>query len=260
MIGISTVAIIPLRSNSSEQSEMVSQLLWGELFEVEQQKNNWIQVRTMIDGYLGWLNPLITSFIMRSDLDQSLLIASARILNVPLAYARHLKTGERILLPQGSLLYNYNEKNGKFNLLNEEYQVENLLPTPFSLSPGNIIEGALNLINAPYLWGGRNAMGIDCSGFTQLIYRCAGLILPRDAKDQLHHGTLVDFVEVSQPADLAFFDNEVGDITHVGVLLGDDKIIHASGNVHIDRIDNEGIFSQKHNRYTHKLRAIKRLI
>ncbi len=119
---------------------------------------------------------------------------------------------------------------------------------------------ALSYKNTPYLWGGRSQWGIDCSGFSQLIYSCFGISLPRDAYQQAEMGEIVDFISEIQVGDLAFFDNADGRITHVGIMLDRDTIIHASAKVRIDRMDTEGIFNAELNRYSHKLRIIKRYL
>lgn len=117
---------------------------------------------------------------------------------------------------------------------------------------------ALSYKDTPYLWGGRSQWGIDCSGFSQLIYSCFDLSLPRDAYQQAEMGQTVDFVSEIRVGDLAFFDNAEGRITHVGIMLDRDTIIHASAKVRVDRMDTEGIFNAEQNRYTHKLRIVKR--
>ena len=122
------------------------------------------------------------------------------------------------------------------------------------------MENAMMYINAPYLWGGRSPFGIDCSGFTQLVYKIAGKKLPRDAYQQAEIGQTLSFVEEAQSGDLAFFDNEEGSIVHVGILLQDNEIIHASGKVRIDKIDHQGIFNVDTKRYSHKLRLIKKIL
>jgi hypothetical protein len=123
-----------------------------------------------------------------------------------------------------------------------------------------LVELARMYLNAPYLWGGRGPFGIDCSGFSQVVYAMCGVSLPRDAKDQAKEGVTLSFIEEALPGDLAFFDNEEGNIIHVGILLGDNYIIHASGKVRIDRIDHQGVYNLELRDYTHKLRIIKQLV
>ena len=120
-----------------------------------------------------------------------------------------------------------------------------------------LVGNALIYLNTPYLWGGRSPFGIDCSGFTQVVYRLQGISLPRDAYQQAEIGTTLSFIEESEPGDLAFFDNNEGKIIHVGIILENNHIIHASGKVRIDRIDQQGIFNKEKGQHTHKLRLIK---
>lgn len=110
------------------------------------------------------------------------------------------------------------------------------------------------------MWGGRSPFGIDCSGFTQMVFRLLGYKLLRDAGLQAGQGDTVNLVDESQPGDLAFFDNEEGNIIHVGILITKESIIHASGKVRIDSFDQVGIYNNETRRYTHKLRLIKRLL
>ena len=123
-----------------------------------------------------------------------------------------------------------------------------------------LIKTAFMYLNAPYLWGGKSPFGIDCSGFTQMVYKLNGYKLLRDASQQSKQGDALSFIEESEPGDLAFFDNEEGNIIHVGIMMEDNYIIHASGKVRIDRLDHLGIYNSEANRHTHKLRVIKKII
>ena len=127
-------------------------------------------------------------------------------------------------------------------------------------SPELIIEQALMYLGTPYLWGGKTPFGIDCSGLTQMVYRMTGKSIPRDAKDQALLGDSLSFIEESSPGDLAFFDNPEGKITHVGLIMKDNYILHAHGEVRIDRLDQTGIFNTDKNTHTHKLRVIKKIL
>ena len=126
-------------------------------------------------------------------------------------------------------------------------------------SPQAMVEFAQKFLGAPYIWGGRSLFGIDCSGLVQLCARAAGKLLPRDASQQVQEGELVYFLPEIQPGDLAFFGNEDGKIVHVGIMLDSERIIHASGKVRIDYLDQTGIFNKERNEHTHRLQVIKRL-
>jgi cell wall-associated NlpC family hydrolase len=124
----------------------------------------------------------------------------------------------------------------------------------------NLVKTAYQYLNSPYLWGGKTPFGIDCSGFTQMVYKLNGYKLLRDASQQSTQGEVLSFIEESEPGDLAFFDNEEGKIIHVGIMLENNYIIHASGKVRIDRLDHLGIYNAEINRHTHRLRVIKKII
>ena len=123
-----------------------------------------------------------------------------------------------------------------------------------------IIQKAFIFLNTPFLWGGKTPFGIDCSGFTQMVYKLCGYQLLRDAKKQATQGEVLSFIEESEPGDLAFFDNENGEIIHVGIILKEYHIIHAFGKVRIDTLDHSGIFNAELQKHTHKLRVIKKMI
>ena len=117
----------------------------------------------------------------------------------------------------------------------------------------------MRYLNAPYLWGGRSPFGIDCSGFTQLVFKFAGIKLQRDAYQQGGQGSIINFIEEVQPGDLAFFSNDEGAIIHVGIMLKDNRIIHSSGKVRIDKIDHFGIYNAETKKHSHLLKLIKRM-
>jgi cell wall-associated NlpC family hydrolase len=149
--------------------------------------------------------------------------------------------------------------DGLFYLAENSYKLEG-----YSIDPNTvefdlgISKAAMFYLDAPYLWGGRSVFGIDCSGFTQMVFKQFGIRLKRDAWQQAEQGELLGFLQESRAGDLAFFDNEDGRITHVGIMLNNQQIIHASGKVRIDSIDAQGIYNTELNRYTHKLRILKR--
>ncbi|PLX10217.1 MAG: hypothetical protein C0594_05205 [Marinilabiliales bacterium] len=166
-----------------------------------------------------------------------------------------------VFIPPGSTLPFANRKKKEFILGKEKYNFYGDLPE-FNSSKlrSHIVEIAKNYLNSPYLWGGKSPYGIDCSGFTQVLYKICNIKIPRDASQQVNLGKTLNFINEAQAGDLAFFDNDEGSITHVGMYLGDGKIIHASGKVRIDTLDHQGIYNLDTRRYSHKLRVIQSII
>ena len=248
--GISNLSIVPVRNEATDQSEMVNQILFGEHFKVLDVKKKWSKIRLAHDSYEGWICNKQWLEISEEDykqLDKEISTMTTDVLDI-ITKDHH----QPIVI--GSILPFY--KSGHARINNEMYQFDGLT-TPGFVNKEKLIENALIYLNAPYLWGGRSPLGIDCSGLTQMIYRLQGIDLPRDAYQQAKVGTTLSFVDESEPGDLAFFDNQEGEVTHVGMILEDNYIIHASGKVRIDRIDQQGIFNAEIGNHTHKLRLIK---
>ena len=164
-----------------------------------------------------------------------------------------------------SLLQSYFRDISKYKILDNEeintskYSFEGIKVCG-QKPKSDLVKTAFMYLNAPYLWGGKTPFGIDCSGFTQMVYKLNGYSLLRDASQQATQGEALSFIEESEAGDLAFFDNDEGVITHVGIIMEDNYIIHSSGKVRIDRLDHLGIFNPDTQRHTHKLRVIKKYI
>ena len=248
--GITNLSIVPMRNEAADQSEMVNQVIFGEHFKVLEIRKKWSKIRLAHDSYEGWIcnkQWIEIEEDIYKQLDKEVATITTDILDI-ITKTHH----QPIVI--GSILPSY--KSGHALINNEMYQFDGLT-TPGFIKKDKLVENALMYLNAPYLWGGRSPLGIDCSGFTQMVYRLQGVDLPRDAYQQAEVGTTLSFVEESEPGDLAFFDNAEGKITHVGIILEDNHIIHASGKVRIDRIDQQGIFNTEIGNHTHKLRLIK---
>jgi hypothetical protein len=248
--GISQLSIVPMRDNPSDKSEMINQILFGEHFKILEARKKWSRIRLAHDSYEGWICNKQVLEISEDDykqLDKDISTITTDILDI-------IKKDQHQPIVIGSILPFY--KSGHANINSEMYEF-NGLTTPGFVKKQKLVENALIFLKAPYLWGGRSPLGIDCSGLTQIVYRLQGVDLPRDAYMQAKVGTTLSFIEESEPGDLAFFDDSEGKVIHVGIILKNNHILHASGMVRIDRIDQQGIFNTELGCHTHKLRLIK---
>lgn len=237
-----------MRSNNFHESELVSQLLYGDCFKILSSKNEWLQIKTLNDSYVGWINDKQINEISKINAEKITFddkIFSIRLID-------YIETDENKL---SSIVLGSNI--GACKYLGHKYDGPKTKKTK---TKPNLTKVASMYLNSPYLWGGKTPFGIDCSGLTQMIYRINGYKIPRDASQQSEFGETLSFIEESEPGDLAFFDDKEGKIIHVGMLLENNYILHAHGNVRIDRIDQTGIFNQKKQKHSHKLRIIKKII
>jgi hypothetical protein len=253
--GICNLSIIPLRLEASDCSEMASQLLFGEHFKVLEKRKKWSKVRLQFDRYEGYIDN--KQFLEITEEQYSLLSTTKPVLSGELIDFITDKKGTLTTICIGSTLPFFKNKKGTLNDTNFTY--DGLIINK-KLDKEYILKTAFMYLNTPYLWGGKTPFGIDCAGFTQMIYKLCGYTLFREAKQQATQGEVLSFIEESEPGDLAFFDNNEGLITHVGIIMKDNYIIHAYGKVRIDRIDHSGIYNVDSKRHTHKLRVIKKII
>ena len=253
--GICNLSIIPVRIEPNDTTEMVSQVLFGEHFKVLELRKNWSKIRIAFDNYEGWIDNKQYEQISEetyNELQNSPTTLAAELIDFATDENNQFST-----VCIGSNLPLFNTKNLVLNTTKFHYEgaIVN------SITPKNeIIDIAYKFLNTPYLWGGKTPFGIDCSGFTQMVYKLCGYKLLRDASQQATQGEVLSFIEESEPGDLAFFDNSEGIITHVGIIMKDNYIIHAHGKVRIDMIDHSGIFNLDSQKHTHKLRVIKKII
>lgn len=255
--GIINLALAPLRADASDKSEMVSQLLFGEAVQILSQSPKWLKVKNAYDGYEGWIS------------DKQVLFLNPEDYNLSIGQPEYICTdisciassgADNYMLTMGAVFPFYLNKSFRLgqNLFNTHAQV--VSTSENKPTPEKIIHTAHNYLNAPYLWGGRSPFGIDCSGFTQMVFRFFGIKLYRDAYQQAEQGRLVEYIDQAQTGDLVFFDNENKKIIHVGIMMPEKKIIHASGKVRLDSIDHNGIFNKEAGNYSHKLRLIRRIL
>lgn len=240
------LSLVPLRAEPSHRSEMVSQILFGELFEIIEEDIDFVKVRMIDVDYEGW--------IQKGQFVESENDMKYRPNVVGMGGAKAVSESDKVDLIPGTALTSDKLLLGKNN-----YIIKGDLRKASLSDFEDEFSKLVNFyINSPYLWGGRSQFGIDCSGFSQACFKHFGITLPRDAWQQAEKGEIVDFLTEIKKGDLAFFDNEEGRITHVGIMIDSETIIHASGRVRIDKMDNEGIFNAELNKYTHRLRIVKR--
>ncbi|MDO6745494.1 C40 family peptidase [Tenacibaculum soleae] len=253
--GICNLSIVPLRLEPSDPSEMVNQVVFGEHFEVLKKTKKWSKIRLAFDNYEGFIDNKqyeeITEEIYISLCEEKMSYAG-ELIDFITDNNHNLTT-----IPMGARLPFLKDNN--ININNTRYTYNGKV-CGNKLEKSAIIDTAFLFLNVPYLWGGKSPFGIDCSGFTQTVYKLCGYNLLRDAKEQATQGEVLSFIEESEPGDLAFFDNDEGNITHVGIIMNDYNIIHAHGKVRIDKLDHSGIYNIDTLKHTHKLRVIKRYI
>lgn len=256
--GICLLSVVPCRKEPSGTSEMVTQLLFGEHYSVLEQTEDWIRIRHAYDKYECWISIKQHTKISESvynNLQKQTAYYSNELVQV--LHNRHNFTSFPITI--GATLPFL--KQSLLQVDSHEFGFEGLYSEKGNKNAASeIINTGLLFLNAPYLWGGKSPFGIDCSGFTQITYKLNGYYLPRDAYQQVELGHPLSFVEEAEAGDLAFFDNEEGNIVHVGILLNNTQILHASGFVRIDNFDHYGIFNGDTKKYSHTLRVIKRLL
>ena len=246
---IAKLSCVPLRAEPSDKAEQVSQILAGEIVIVLSEcEGNWFEVTCLFDGYKGYADP--RHFLVITDMCEG----ERKVVNTPLCKWVDSETKLPLILPAGSMLSSnlHGEYLGSKLILGEG---EN----PFGEIPYSIHEAAMQFLGAPYQWGGRTMLGIDCSGLTQIAARLTGIRLLRDASDQAEQGESVEWGNRCVN-DLAFFKNKEGKITHVGILTSREKIVHASGEVRIDGLSEEGIIHSVTGELTHVMSHLRRFL
>jgi gamma-D-glutamyl-L-lysine dipeptidyl-peptidase len=245
---ICVVPVCPIRAQSSHRSEQVSHLLFGEICEELERTTDFVKVRLVYDNYEGWCQQNQLEEAGSKTASTTSLLTSNWATEIMLdGKAMHVPFGSSI--PASGFAGQHAVTFNGPTISVEENKMDEALLHKFSYT----------FLNTSYLWGGRSVFGVDCSGFTQLVYKCLNIRLLRDASQQATQGDEVAFLEEAKCGDLAFFDNEAGRITHVGILLNTSTIIHASGKVRIDTMEDSGIINSDTGKQTHKLRLIKRV-
>jgi hypothetical protein len=247
--GICALSVIPVRTLADNAGEMINQILYGEHFKVLEQRKFWSRIRIAFDGSEGWVSNIQILLITEEEYDE---IESSEETAYSSDLVSFVSSKSDVLLPilLGSSVQNSKNSPNTF----EGDAIYSQREKHF------LVKTALQYLNAPFLLGGRSPFGVDSSGFTQMVYKINGHTLKRNAAEQCTQGDALSFIEESEPGDLAFFDDNEGNINHVGIIMKDNYVIHAFGKVRIDRIDHTGIFNTETRRYTHSLRVIKKII
>lgn len=255
--GICINTLTPIRKSADHRSEMVSQLLFGELYEVLEERKNWLYIRCDYDHSEGWISRN-EYFSLTSENFTRLKSSPSQTVWQPLISVKEKESDHSIPVVAGSTLYHC--AGNLCSIPGMTFKIMGMKEKPeYADFKTAVQEIAKQYLGSSYLWGGRNPFGIDCSGLTQVVYKIAGKSIPRDASQQVSWGETVHFLEDALPGDLAFFQGEGDHISHTGIIMPENKIIHASGRVRIDQLDHQGIFNEGEHHYTHTLRTVKRI-
>jgi len=253
-------SVVPVRTQALETAEQSSQLLFSETCTILEEQPRWLRVQNDADGEQGWVDSKMLTPLSEQEWEMVQAASHEAQVAMPMAYAVSENNGQTIPLTAATGLMNY--ADGQFEVLGVRFRIDASMvaPKPYSLTLENLQNVVRFFLNTPYLWGGKNALGMDCSGFVQVVMHLFGYALPRNAKDQAACGTLVSSLTAAQAGDLAFFDHEDGKISHVGILLSPTLLIHCSGRVKLEPIDTQGIISpEQGGLHTHHLTGIRRL-
>lgn len=256
MYAINFTSIVPVRAEHTDESEIMTQLLFGDTFEILETYKQWKFIRSFYDNYEGWIDEKVVYELTKEEFEK--INNQQKYYTVDIVSEIVFPNSGRFLLPMGSVLPKYDSSKNECKIGNETGKFLGKIHTG-KLSKNQILELALTYTNSPYLWGGKTHFGLDCSGLTQMVYKIGGYFLLRNAKDQEKQGANIT-LDQAEPGDLAFFSNEKGKVIHVGILLGNGQIFHSHGNAHIDPIDEKGIWSNKFKRYSHRLTSVKKII
>lgn len=253
--GVCLLSVVPVRSVPDDKSELVTQLLFGEWVHILEKREKWLFVQNYLDSYQGWVSEgqiTLQDSETFTNLQNQPHCVSGDLVQILENKSRNYS----FLITAGSSFYNCNDN--EFDLCGDTWRYHGEMIRINKFDSADILQNALLFLHTPYLWGGKSALGMDCSGFTQLVFKMAGRQIHRDASQQATQGEMINLVHEALPGDLLFFDNEEGDIIHVGILIDDQHIIHAHQKVRIDKVDHHGIFNVDTRKYSHQLRLIKR--
>jgi len=246
------VPVSPLRKEPMHNVEMISQQLFGECCTILESSSGWIKIRCKYDNYEGWCQACHLQEIDEDQFSSTRKKLAAGWVN-QICYA-----DEKMLIPFGSSMATFKRNKSAWKDKSLRYYGDTYNPAKEKVNKKNIKWISRKYLNTAYLWGGKSVFGVDCSGFTQTVFKFLNIYLPRDSWQQAESGEEVHLLHNAKCGDLCFFDNEEGRITHVGILLNDHEIIHSSGKVRVDKIDTGGIINGDTKLRSHKIKVIKR--
>jgi len=267
MKAISLHSIVPVRAEAHEGAEQNTQMLFGELCEILEEQPRWKRIRLESDGQEGWVDAkMICPMESEEYASYKAALAHAATVAFPMTYAVSENNGQTIPLTAGTKLTNYQlqmtngASNARFEVLGVGFKIDPgmVIAEPKHLTQDNLLQTVRFFLNTPYLWGGKNALGMDCSGFTQVIMSLFGKHLLRNASEQATQGEAVKNLQEAQAGDLAFFDHQDRKISHVGIIIDSERIVHCSGRVKVEKLDSNGIFNAETGDYSHHLVSIRR--
>jgi len=267
MNALSLHSVVPVRTEAREGAEQSTQMLFGELCTVMEQIPRWNRIKLLSDGQEGWVDAkMVTPMSDQEFRAYKKTYESAARVIFPMAYAVSENNGQTIPLSAGTRLTNY--QNGRFEVLGVGFRIDpSMVATePLPMNQDSLLQTVRFFLNIPYLWGGKNAMGMDCSGFSQVILSLFGVSLLRNASEQITQGEVIRDLSQAQAGDLVFFDHEglndgvahPAHISHVGIVIDPERVIHCSGRVKVEKLDETGIYSAEQGAYTHHLAGIRR--
>jgi hypothetical protein len=247
-----------MRFEPMTTSVMISQVLFGEEFTLRERSGEWLRVTLDFDASEGWVEKKYIELAEAENGKLRGIVGSVSLVSLPAATILDLTQGQQRIIPAGAV-WNSSQKNSvswyghNFEILSGEGFIN---PGPQN-NPRDI---GKRLLSLPHIPGGRSGFGLDGPGLAQLICRMMGKKIPRYCQEQVLLGNTINFMSEVREGDLAFFDDEEGVIFHVGMILDDGNILHCDTCVSIDLLDHHGIYSNELERYTHKLRVIKRIL
>lgn len=255
--GVCRLSLIAVRAEASDKAELITQLLFGEHYEVlaSAPDKKWLRIRVAFDAYEGWIDAKqhhgiskdYFEYMNRAELKIATDISTSILYNkVPIA----ILMGSIIPISSAELF----KMEEQFAFNGEAKNVGLKREFEFLRTIAN------RYLHAPYLWGGKSPFGIDCSGFTQMVFKICGYKLLRDAKQQSVQGKAVRSLADVKPGDLAFFKDAEENITHVGIVYANGQIIHASGRVRLDTLNELGIVHAETGLVTHQLSHFRSIL